>query len=71
MTATPWPYRVSAETIAAALRAVDTLYEAGRAGDADAALWRLRKRVGQEAIDRVRAMPVVAGQGSLFGGEAA
>jgi hypothetical protein len=66
VSAAPWPYRVAAETIAAALRSIATLRAAGRTRQADEAEARLRARVGTEAIDAVRGMPVVTGQGALF-----
>jgi hypothetical protein len=69
VTAAPWPYKVSADTIAAALRAVSALRAVGRDQDAEDSLWRLRKRVGQDAIDAVRPTPLVADQRCLFDAE--
>jgi hypothetical protein len=70
--AAPWPYRRSPEWIAARLARVAGLYDAGKPAEGDIAARVLRRALGAEAesaIAAVRAMPVFAEQGALFGGD--
>lgn len=72
MSAARWPYRRSPEWIAARLAAIEALTDAGRARDADGAVWELHRALGagsDAAVRAVQAMPVYAGQACLFDAE--